>query len=355
MASINIQNVQKSFGKVHVLHGVDLDIRDGEFIVLVGPSGCGKSTLLRMIAGLEEVSGGDISIEGRRVNDLAPKDRDIAMVFQSYALYPHMNVANNMSYSLRLRKQAKEKISGAVAAASAKLGLDPLLERRPKALSGGQRQRVAMGRAIVRQPKAFLFDEPLSNLDARLREQMRAEIKKLHADLKATSIYVTHDQIEAMTLADRIVAMHGGVVQQVGTPLDLYDRPANLFVAGFIGSPGMNFLEAQCVLSGENATIRLADGTALPVQTRNGIAPNAQVTLGIRPEHVTVVQEGGMTASVELMEPTGFGIIVHASLHGLPFKLFTLDRAMLAAGPKIQVAFPPEHLHIFDAEGRRID
>jgi len=353
MASINIQNVQKSFGKVHVLHGVDLDIRDGEFIVLVGPSGCGKSTLLRMIAGLEDVSGGDVSIEGRRVNDLAPKDRDIAMVFQSYALYPHMNVANNMSYSLRLRKQAKDRITSAVAAASAKLGLDPLLERRPKALSGGQRQRVAMGRAIVRQPKAFLFDEPLSNLDARLREQMRAEIKKLHADLNATSIYVTHDQIEAMTLADRIVAMHGGVVQQVGTPLDLYDRPANLFVAGFIGSPGMNFLEGEAVAAAGQSAIRLADGTVLPIPSR-GVQNGAKLTLGIRPEHV-VLQEGGMTATVDLMEPTGFGIIVHASLHGLPFKLFTLDRAMLAAGPKIQVAFPPQHLHVFDAEGQRID
>jgi len=308
-----------------------------------------------MIAGLEEVSAGDISIEGKRVNDLAPKDRDIAMVFQSYALYPHMNVANNMSYSLRLRKQAKEKIASAVAAASSKLGLDPLLERRPKALSGGQRQRVAMGRAIVRQPKAFLFDEPLSNLDARLREQMRAEIKKLHADLKATSIYVTHDQIEAMTLADRIVAMHGGVVQQVGTPLDLYDRPANLFVAGFIGSPGMNFLEGEAVTANGQTSIRLADGTVLPVEATSPMANGAKLTLGVRPEHVTVVNEGGMTATVELMEPTGFGIIVHASLHGLPFKLFTLDRAMLAAGPKIQVAFPAEHLHVFNADGQRID
>ena len=355
MASINIQNVRKNFGRVNVLEGVDLDIRDGEFIVLVGPSGCGKSTLLRMIAGLEEVSGGDISIEGRRVNDLAPKDRDIAMVFQSYALYPHMNVANNMSYSLRLRKQAKERIAAAVTAASSKLGLDPLLERRPKALSGGQRQRVAMGRAIVRQPKAFLFDEPLSNLDARLREQMRAEIKKLHGELKATSIYVTHDQIEAMTLADRIVAMHGGVVQQIGTPLDLYDRPANLFVAGFIGSPGMNFLEGKAVASNDQASIRLADDTVLPVRSSSPVADGAPLTLGIRPEHVTVVEDGGMIATVELMEPTGFGIIVHASLHGLPFKLFTLDRAMLDRGRQLQVAFPPEHLHVFDAEGRRID
>ncbi len=216
MASIDISAIRKSYGHFPVLHGVDLTIRDGEFIVLVGPSGCGKSTLLRMIAGLEEVTSGEISIEGRRVNDLPPKDRDIAMVFQSYALYPHMTVADNMSYSLRLRKTGKERIAEIVAGASAKLGLDALLQRRPKALSGGQRQRVAMGRAIVRQPKAFLFDEPLSNLDARLREQMRAEIKKLHKELGATSIYVTHDQIEAMTLADRIVAMHGGVVQQVG-------------------------------------------------------------------------------------------------------------------------------------------
>ncbi|WP_336509961.1 ABC transporter ATP-binding protein, partial [Agrobacterium tumefaciens] len=208
-----------------MLHGVDLDIKDGEFIVLVGPSGCGKSTLLRMIAGLEEITSGDLSIDGERVNDRRPKDRDIAMVFQSYALYPHMSVADNMSYSLRLRRSPKETIAAAVAGASAKLGLDPYLARRPKALSGGQRQRVAMGRAIVRQPKAFLFDEPLSNLDARLREQMRAEIKRMHADLGATSVYVTHDQIEAMTLASRIVAMNAGHVQQIGAPLDLYDRP----------------------------------------------------------------------------------------------------------------------------------
>ncbi|MGN6448727.1 MAG: ABC transporter ATP-binding protein, partial [Brucella intermedia] len=230
MASIDIQSVRKSYGEHAVLHGVDLEIKDGEFIVLVGPSGCGKSTLLRMIAGLEDITSGQVQISGKRVNELAPKDRDIAMVFQSYALYPHMSVADNMSYSMRLRKTPKEKIASAIQSTAAKLGLEPLLERRPKALSGGQRQRVAMGRAIVRQPKAFLFDEPLSNLDARLREQMRAEIKKLHGELKATSIYVTHDQIEAMTLADRIVAMHGGVVQQVGSPLELYDRPANLFV-----------------------------------------------------------------------------------------------------------------------------
>ena len=351
MASIDIQNVKKAYGHVQVLHDVDLQIRDGEFIVLVGPSGCGKSTLLRMIAGLEDVTGGEIRIAGNRVNELHPKDRDIAMVFQSYALYPHMNVAGNMSYSLKLRKIAKEKIAAAVAGASSKLGLDPLLERRPKALSGGQRQRVAMGRAIVRQPKAFLFDEPLSNLDARLREQMRAEIKKLHGDLKATSIYVTHDQIEAMTLADRIVAMHGGVVQQVGSPLELYDRPANLFVAGFIGSPGMNFLEAAY----DGRQLTLKDGTAFAMAPSSGLAAGVKLTLGIRPEHVALVSDGsGMGADVELIEPTGFGIILHLTLHGLPFKVFTLDRAALSAGPKVFVSFPSEHLHLFDESGVRV-
>ncbi|MBZ9793530.1 sn-glycerol-3-phosphate ABC transporter ATP-binding protein UgpC [Rhizobium sp. 3T7] len=349
MASIDIQNVKKAYGPVKVLHDVDLRIKDGEFVVLVGPSGCGKSTLLRMIAGLEEVTGGEIRIAGNRVNELHPKDRDIAMVFQSYALYPHMNVAGNMSYSLKLRKTAKEKIASAVGAAASKLGLDPLLERRPKALSGGQRQRVAMGRAIVRQPKAFLFDEPLSNLDARLREQMRAEIKKLHGDLKATSIYVTHDQIEAMTLADRIVAMHGGVVQQVGSPLELYDRPANLFVAGFIGSPGMNFLDATYADGG----VRLKDGTIVPLAAPLSLANGAKATLGIRPEHVVIADQGGLNADVELVEPTGFGIILHLSLHGLPFKIFTLDRAALTAGPTISVSFPAQHLHVFDTDGNR--
>ncbi|NRP89646.1 sn-glycerol-3-phosphate import ATP-binding protein UgpC [Ensifer adhaerens] len=350
MASIDIQNVKKAYGHVQVLHDIDLRIKDGEFVVLVGPSGCGKSTLLRMIAGLEDISGGEIRIAEKRVNELHPKDRDIAMVFQSYALYPHMNVAGNMSYSLRLRKMAKEGIAKAVAAAAAKLGLDPLLERRPKALSGGQRQRVAMGRAIVRQPKAFLFDEPLSNLDARLREQMRAEIKKLHGDLKATSIYVTHDQIEAMTLADRIVAMHGGVVQQVGSPLELYDRPANLFVAGFIGSPGMNFLDATY----ETGSVKLKDGTVVPLPAPLQLPSGTKATLGIRPEHVVLSSDqSNMAANVELLEPTGFGIILHLSLHGLPFKVFTLDRSALSAGTQVNVAFPPQHLHVFDEEGKR--
>ncbi|WP_349366337.1 MAG: sn-glycerol-3-phosphate ABC transporter ATP-binding protein UgpC [Nitratireductor rhodophyticola] len=356
MASIDIQDIRKSYGAVQVLHGVDLNISDGEFIVLVGPSGCGKSTLLRMIAGLEEVTGGDIVIAGKRVNDLAPKDRDIAMVFQSYALYPHMSVAENMSYSLRLRKTPRERIQSAVSAAASKLGLDPLLERRPKALSGGQRQRVAMGRAIVRQPKAFLFDEPLSNLDARLREQMRAEIKKLHGDLGATSIYVTHDQIEAMTLADRIVAMHGGVVQQVGSPLDLYDRPANLFVAGFIGSPGMNFLSAHYVPGENGASVRLGDGTLIALPQKYALAADEPVTVGIRPEHVELSDADGtgVDAGVELIEPTGFGTILHLMHHGLPFKVFTVDRTHLNAGPTVKVSFPPGHLHLFDGEGDRV-
>ncbi|NTJ62609.1 sn-glycerol-3-phosphate ABC transporter ATP-binding protein UgpC [Agrobacterium rhizogenes] len=350
MASIDIQNVKKAYGHVQVLHDIDLRIKDGEFVVLVGPSGCGKSTLLRMIAGLEDISGGEIRIANNRVNELHPKDRDIAMVFQSYALYPHMNVAGNMSYSLRLRKVAKDGIAKAVAGAASKLGLDPLLERRPKALSGGQRQRVAMGRAIVRQPKAFLFDEPLSNLDARLREQMRAEIKKLHGDLKATSIYVTHDQIEAMTLADRIVAMHGGVVQQVGSPLELYDRPANLFVAGFIGSPGMNFLDATY----EGGAVKLKDGTLISLPEPLKLATAAKVTLGIRPEHVVLSSNpSDMAANVELIEPTGFGIILHLSLHGLPFKVFTLDRTALSAGTQVNVSFPAQHLHVFDEDGKR--
>lgn len=355
MASISISAVKKNYGHFPVLHGVDLSIKDGEFIVLVGPSGCGKSTLLRMIAGLEDISAGEIAIEGQRVNDLPPKDRDIAMVFQSYALYPHMTVAQNMSYSLRLRKTAKERISDIVANASTKLGLDALLQRRPKALSGGQRQRVAMGRAIVRQPKAFLFDEPLSNLDARLREQMRAEIKKLHADLGATSIYVTHDQIEAMTLADRIVAMHGGVVQQVGPPLELYDRPANLFVAGFIGSPGMNFINGHYVAREDGAAVRFADGTLVEVEARGTLANDTAVTLGIRPEHVVIAPNGAIEAGVDLIEPTGFGIIMHLSVHGLPFKVFTLDRTVLESRSTIRVDFPRQTLHVFDGEGRRVD
>ncbi|MGE4251470.1 MAG: ABC transporter ATP-binding protein, partial [Parvibaculaceae bacterium] len=259
MASVSLRNVHKTFGPITVLKSIDLDIADGEFVVLVGPSGCGKSTLLRSIAGLETINGGEIRIGDRQINHVAPKDRDIAMVFQSYALYPHMDVRRNMAFSLNLRKSPAAMVSERVGAAAQKLGLGTLLERLPKQLSGGQRQRVAMGRAIVRQPQVFLFDEPLSNLDAKLRSTMRTEIKALHQSLKTTAIYVTHDQVEAMTMANRIVVMNDGVIQQVGAPLALYDRPANIFVAGFIGSPTMNFFAA--VIDGKWA--RLADGSLL--------------------------------------------------------------------------------------------
>ena len=353
MANVTLRSVRKTYpGGFEAIKGVDVDVGDGQFCVLVGPSGCGKSTLLRMVAGLETITGGEIDIGGRVVNQVEPADRDIAMVFQNYALYPHMSVYNNMAYGLRNRGMAEAEIKTRVEEAARVLELASMLERKPRQLSGGQRQRVAMGRAIVRQPKAFLFDEPLSNLDARLREQMRAEIKKLHGELKATSIYVTHDQIEAMTLADRIVAMHGGVVQQVGSPLELYDRPANLFVAGFIGSPGMNFLEANYDAGG----VRLKDGTIVPLAKPLPLEDGAKVTLGIRPEHVLMTNDGtGLATDVELVEPTGFGIILHLALHGLPFKIFTLDRDALRAGPKVNVAFPPQYLHVFDGEGQRVD
>lgn len=349
MATMEIRAVSKSYGTVHVLDEIDLTIAEGEFIVLVGPSGCGKSTLLRMIAGLEDITKGDIFIDGQIVNDLPPKARDIAMVFQSYALYPHMTVADNMSYSLRLRKTDKPTITEKVRGAAGKLGLDPFLARKPKALSGGQRQRVAMGRAIVRQPKAFLFDEPLSNLDARLREQMRAEIRKLHQQLGATSIYVTHDQVEAMTLADRIVAMHGGHIQQVGTPLDLYDRPANLFVAGFIGSPGMNFLTARL----QEGVAHLAGGAVIQLPSTLA-ARSGEVTLGIRPEHVILSRDGNLKAGVELIEPTGHGIILHLNFDGSTFRVLTHDRQWLNPGDIVSLEVPQDMLHVFDADGKRI-
>jgi multiple sugar transport system ATP-binding protein len=352
MASIDIAAIRKNYGSIAVLHGVDLTIRDGEFVVLVGPSGCGKSTLLRMIAGLEEITSGEIHIGGICVNDRQPKDRDIAMVFQSYALYPHMTVAGNMSYSLRLRRAAKELITGKVLSAAKILGLETLLERRPRALSGGQRQRVAMGRAIVRAPKAFLFDEPLSNLDARLREQMRGEIKRLHQSLGATSIYVTHDQIEAMTLADRIVAMNAGLVQQVGTPLDLYDRPANLFVAGFIGSPAMNMLGGT--YRAADTAFVAHDNSVIPLGRAFACADGAPVTLGIRPEHVVVGGGGHATAPVDLVEPTGFGTILHLRALGTDLKAFTLERKTAQVGETTNVAVPPDRLHLFDASGTRI-
>lgn len=352
MSAIEISHLSKRYGTTPVLDDVNLSVAAGEFIVLVGPSGCGKSTLLRMIAGLEVVSAGQIRIGGTLVNDLPPKARDIAMVFQSYALYPHMSVAENMAYSLRLRHISRQRIETAINAAAEKLGLGALLGRKPRALSGGQRQRVAMGRAIVRKPKAFLFDEPLSNLDARLREHMRAEIKKLHRELGATLIYVTHDQIEAMTLADRIVAMHAGRVQQIGSPLELYDRPANLFVAGFIGSPAMNMFPALFSRRDGRATLVHA-GFALALEHDPGLAEGMPLTVGIRPEHI-VLGTGRLQGVVDLLEPTGLGTIAHLQLAGTAVKAFCLERLPLAISTSLKMDLPAQRLHLFDAEGARV-
>ncbi len=294
MASVTIQSVKKSFGETAVLHGVDIDIADGSFTVLVGPSGCGKSTLLRMIAGLEEISSGEIRIGERRVNDVPPKERDIAMVFQNYALYPHMTVRQNLAFSLMLAKKDKATIDQKVGRAAEILALSALMDRYPRQLSGGQRQRVAMGRAIVRDPQVFLYDEPLSNLDAKLRVAMRSELKELHQRLKTTSVYVTHDQIEAMTMGDRIVVMRDGRIEQVGSPLDLYDHPTNVFVAGFIGSPAMNFVPATLRRQGGAASLVLDDGTTLAAPRGAGGSDGQPVVLGTRPEHLRLASEGGI-------------------------------------------------------------
>ncbi len=348
MASVNVANVRKNYGHFEVLHGVDIDIRDGEFVILVGPSGCGKSTLLRMIAGLEEISGGNVSIGSKVVNNVAPKERDIAMVFQSYALYPHMTVEANMGFSLRLGKAPKEQIKARVRDAAQILGLEHLLDRYPRNLSGGQRQRVAMGRAIVRQPQVFLFDEPLSNLDAKLRVQMRSEIKQLHQRLKTTTIYVTHDQIEAMTMADRIVVMRDGYVEQIGSPLDLYDRPANLFVAGFIGSPGMNVIKGKISSSGPLEFI--ADGGAhLPLPEAAAVARGTEVVYGIRPEHLIVSQDG-VSAEVAVIEPTGAETQINAKLGSDPLVATVRDRLSLKAGETVRMMPDLNKLHLFDAK-----
>ncbi|MEJ6782801.1 ABC transporter ATP-binding protein [Aminobacter sp. Piv2-1] len=355
MASVSLDKVQKNYGALNVLQAVDLEISDGEFVVLVGPSGCGKSTLLRMIAGLEEVSAGEIRIGERVVNDVAPKDRDIAMVFQSYALYPHMDVSANMGFSLALRKTDKGAIDNRVSSAADRLGLNKLLQRLPRQLSGGQRQRVAMGRAIVRDPKVFLFDEPLSNLDAKLRVHMRTEIKALHQQLKTTSVYVTHDQVEAMTMADRIVVMHDGVVQQVGAPLELYDRPANSFVAGFIGSPGMNFLPATVERAGGQAIAVLADGQKLAVPAELPLTNGDKISVGIRPEHLRVQADGPLAAEVEVVEPLGMSTQFYAHMAGQQICVFAMGRVSVKPGDTVRLAANPESLHLFDPEtGRRI-
>ncbi|MER9651890.1 sn-glycerol-3-phosphate ABC transporter ATP-binding protein UgpC [Mesorhizobium sp. M0152] len=354
MASVTLEKVRKDYGAVRVLHAVDLEIADGEFVVLVGPSGCGKSTLLRMIAGLEEASGGEIRIGERLVNDVAPKDRDIAMVFQSYALYPHMDVSKNMGFSLMLRKAEKPAIDERVDGAAKRLGLDTFLQRLPRQLSGGQRQRVAMGRAIVRDPKVFLFDEPLSNLDAKLRVHMRAEIKALHQQLKTTSVYVTHDQIEAMTMADRIVVMHDGLIQQVGAPLDLYDRPANMFVAGFIGSPGMNFLPAT-VRKGRTLDAVLADAQMLRLPDGLPLEDGDAVTVGLRPEHIRLAGDGALQGEVGVVEPLGLSTQFYVKAANQQLCVFAMGRAGVKPGDVVRLAADPASLHIFDpASGDRI-
>ncbi len=346
MGAVSINDVRKSFGNLEVLHGVSIDIDEGEFVVLVGPSGCGKSTLLRMIAGLEDITSGEISIGDRVVNDLAPKDRDIAMVFQSYALYPHMTVAENMGFSLKLAGVNKEDRRKRVEEAAATLGLTDYLDRQPRQLSGGQRQRVAMGRAIVRNPAVFLFDEPLSNLDAKLRVQMRSEIKQNHQRLKTTTIYVTHDQIEAMTMADRIVVMNAGRIEQIGSPLDLYDRPANRFVAGFIGSPAMNMIEG--VIDGD--AFVATDGTRIPIGKRaKAGAAGQKIILGIRPEHFQIVPEG-LPAQVLTVEPTGSETQVVMHFAGQEAVGGFRERIEVRPGGDLHVLPQEEHLHMFDAE-----
>ena len=356
MASVEIRKVDKYFGSTHILHGVEIDIPDGEFVVLVGPSGCGKSTLLRMVAGLEEITKGEIAIGGRVVNQVPPKDRDIAMVFQNYALYPHMTVRQNMAFSLKLAKAPQTTIDERVGRAAAILGLENLLDRYPRQLSGGQRQRVAMGRAIVRDPQVFLFDEPLSNLDAKLRVQMRTEIKELHQRLKTTAIYVTHDQIEAMTMADRIVVMQAGVVEQLGAPLELYDRPVNLFVAGFIGSPSMNFIDAKVRRSNGRAVAVAGNGAELPLPPDAAVGDGAEVIYGIRPEHLALREPGaGLAAEVVVVEPTGAETLLVTRLAGIECKAVFRERHRLEPGEGIGLEPQLDQVHLFDrASGRRL-
>ena len=357
MASITIQDVRKRYGALEILHGVSIDIPDGEFIILVGPSGCGKSTLLRMIAGLEGISGGVISIGGKVVNDLPPKARDIAMVFQSYALYPHMTVRDNMGFSLKLNRTPKAEIDAKVQSAAEILGLIPLLDRKPAQLSGGQRQRVAMGRAIVRDPSVFLFDEPLSNLDAQLRVQMRAEIKSLHQRLKTTTVYVTHDQVEAMTMADRIVVMSAGHIEQMGSPLELFDRPANVFVARFIGSPSMNMLDGRLETIGGKPTF-VAGDLQVAVDGAFSGALGTDVVLGIRPEHVLLGAErdcSQIEVEVSVVEPTGTEPRLNVKSREHSLLAVFKQRLDLAPGDRITLSIDPKLVHLFDkATGNRL-
>jgi sn-glycerol 3-phosphate transport system ATP-binding protein len=351
MATLTLDNVKKSYGEREVVHGVSCGVADGELVVVVGPSGCGKSTLLRMVAGLEEVTSGSVAIDGRVVNGVEPKDRDIAMVFQNYALYPHMSVYDNMAYGLKMRGMARDRIKERVDRAAAILQLDGLLDRKPRQLSGGQRQRVAMGRAIVRDPKVFLFDEPLSNLDAKLRVQMRVEIKRLQQELGTTSLYVTHDQVEAMTLADRLIVMNAGNADQIGPPLELYERPATSFVAGFIGSPAMNLVDGRC----DGAAVAVGNCLlpAAPAPSEAGLA----VTVGLRPEHLKPAADGPLPVTVELLERLGADTIVHGRLGGDGIMLTARAAGTIDAplGAVLRFTVRPEHIHLFDsATGARI-
>jgi len=355
MAEVHLREVRKSYGEVAVIHGVACDIADGEFVVILGPSGCGKSTLLRMIAGLEAITGGEIAIGGRVINDVEPKDRDIAMVFQNYALYPHMSVFENMAYGLKLRNVPEADIRKRVDAAAQILELQNLLERRPRQLSGGQRQRVAMGRAIVREPAVFLFDEPLSNLDAKLRVQMRLEIKKLHQRLKTTSVYVTHDQVEAMTLGHRLIVMNAGVAEQIATPLEVYNKPATVFVAGFIGSPAMNLLPGS--IGEDGRSVALEGGARLAIGL--SAKPGRKVVFGIRPEDLGGGAAGQpVDLAVDLVEPLGADTLIHGRIGGVGADVTArLGGTIKAAtGQRLPLALPPDKIHLFDAEtGRRIE
>ncbi len=344
MATVQVSDLRKSFGALEVVKGVSIDIRDGEFLILVGPSGCGKSTLLRMIAGLEDISAGRIDIGGRVVNTLSPKERNIAMVFQNYALYPQMTVAQNMGFSLEIAGMKKAEIDKKVAEASEILGLNPLLKRKPSQLSGGQRQRVAMGRAIVRDPDVFLFDEPLSNLDAKLRVQMRAEIKALHQRLGSTIVYVTHDQVEAMTMADRIVVLRGGCVEQIGTPLELYDHPENMFVAGFLGSPSMNFLRGKI----EGQSLLLAGGERLALPSLPMAEHGGDVVVGVRPQGFSVGTQDGARATIKVVEPTGADTHVLADIGGTEITCVVNDRVDFAPGEEVRFSITSKQVHYFD-------
>lgn len=354
MAQVELKEVKKTYGNLEVIHGVDLKIHDGEFVVLVGPSGCGKSTALRMVAGLEEITKGEVYIGGEQVNDIPPKERGIAMVFQNYALYPHMNVFRNMSFSLELAKRSKEEINTLVNEAADILGLHELLERKPSELSGGQRQRVAMGRAIVRHPKVFLFDEPLSNLDAKLRNQMRVEIRRLHDRLGNTIIYVTHDQLEAMTLADRIVVMRDGYIEQIGEPIELFENPANIFVAGFIGTPPMNLIE--CKIQG-NSTLKLRGSIEIPIPAKNGIqfSQGQSVTMGIRPKDMSIDPIQGenihlIETEIDLIETLGSETLLHLKVGDEIFIGRFLGKRDVSRNQRVQIHMNLNNLHIFDTK-----